>query len=137
MNFLDTNVIVYASDGRDPRKQGVAQELLAAACVRGTGVISSQVALESGSVSSAKLGFAEADVAVQLRVLALLAWSPITHSTLRLASELRQLYRFSYWDSTIVAAALEFSCERLYSEDLQDGLQIGPMRIIDPFRTAS
>lgn len=39
----------------------------------------------------------------------------------RKASQLRSAYRFSFWDSLIVAAALEAGCTTLFSEDMQHG----------------
>jgi predicted nucleic acid-binding protein len=43
-------------------------------------------------------------------------------------------YRFSFYDSMIVAAALTAGCRELLSEDLQHGQQIETMTIVDPFR---
>jgi predicted nucleic acid-binding protein len=43
-------------------------------------------------------------------------------------------YGFSYWDSLIVAAALDAGCAVLYTEDLQNGQTIdSALRIINPF----
>lgn len=51
-----------------------------------------------------------------------------------LASRLRGLYSLSYWDSLIVAAALDANCATLYSEDMQHGQIIdGKMTILNPF----
>ena len=51
------------------------------------------------------------------------------------ASELREAYCLSYWDSLIVTTALESGAAILYSEDLQDGLWINArLQIINPFR---
>lgn len=52
----------------------------------------------------------------------------------RSASRLRQRYALSFWDSLIVAAAEQADCEVLYSEDMQHGLRIGPMVIVNPLR---
>lgn len=53
-----------------------------------------------------------------------------THLT---ASRLRTRYQFSYWDSLIVALALEAGCLILYSEDMQDGLIVdGTLSIRNP-----
>lgn len=50
------------------------------------------------------------------------------------ASNLRTQYSFSYWDSLIVAAALEAKCVKFYSEDMQHGQIIeGSMTILNPF----
>ena len=53
-----------------------------------------------------------------------------THLT---ASRLRSRYQFSYWDSLIVASALEAGCLILYTEDMQDGLIVdGTLTIRNP-----
>lgn len=54
-------------------------------------------------------------------------------TTHRTAGRLRQAYRFSYWDSLIVAAALEADCSILYSEDMQHSLEIDSrLKILNP-----
>lgn len=51
----------------------------------------------------------------------------------RTAHALRQRYLFSYWDSHIVAAALEADCATLYSEDMQHGLLVdNRLTIVNP-----
>ena len=42
-------------------------------------------------------------------------------------------YGFSFYDSLIVAAALEAGCTTLYSEDMQDGQRIEGLTIRNPF----
>ena len=42
-------------------------------------------------------------------------------------------YGYSFYDSLIVAAAIESGCKTLYSEDLQHGQQIGDLTIRNPF----
>jgi predicted nucleic acid-binding protein len=49
------------------------------------------------------------------------------------ASSLRESYSFSYWDSLIIAAALNADCVVVYSEDMQNGLHIDNLTIINPF----
>ena len=52
-----------------------------------------------------------------------------------LASQLRQDGGFSYWDSLIVAAALDAGCTTLYSEDMQHGrVLLGQLTIVNPFQ---
>ena len=46
---------------------------------------------------------------------------------------LRERYGFSFYDSLIVAAALQAGCTRLYSEDMQHGQQIRGLTIQNPF----
>jgi len=52
----------------------------------------------------------------------------------RAALALQARYKFGFYDSLIVAAALSAGCVRLYSEDLQHGQQIEGLIIEDPFR---
>jgi len=51
------------------------------------------------------------------------------------ASELRERYQFSFWDSTIVANGLLSDAPLLYSEDMQDGFVVeGKMTIRNPLK---
>ncbi len=51
------------------------------------------------------------------------------------ASYLRNRYSFSYWDSLIVAAALNGNCSTIYTEDMQHGQIIeNTLTIINPFQ---
>lgn len=62
---------------------------------------------------------------------------PINESTMLIASELREAYSLSYWDSLIVATALEAGATILYSEDMQHDLWIhARLRIVNPFVTS-
>jgi predicted nucleic acid-binding protein len=59
----------------------------------------------------------------------------IGFSTYRLSNDIRQKYRLSFWDSLIIASALENNCLTLYSEDMQDGQIIEDrLKIINPFK---
>lgn len=52
-----------------------------------------------------------------------------------LASRLRETSSFSFWDSLIVAAALDAGCSTLYSEDMQHGRVVdGRLTIVNPLR---
>ncbi len=49
------------------------------------------------------------------------------------AIELNIRYGYSYWDSLIIATALQRDCDILYSEDMQhDQLVESKLRIINP-----
>jgi predicted nucleic acid-binding protein len=50
------------------------------------------------------------------------------------AIEIHFSYHFSFYDSLIIAAALQSNCATLYSEDLQHGQAIeGKLNIVNPF----
>jgi predicted nucleic acid-binding protein len=60
----------------------------------------------------------------------------IVHSSLALYAQALHVhgrYRLSWYDSLIVAAAMEGGCDILYSEDLQDGQKFGATRVRNPF----
>ncbi len=54
--FIDTNIVVYANDAADPRKQDRAIELIRRLIETGNGVVSSQVLVEYTAVATGKLG---------------------------------------------------------------------------------
>lgn len=45
----------------------------------------------------------------------------VTPGITELAMHIGEHHQISHWDSLIVAAALASGCDKLYSEDLQDG----------------
>jgi predicted nucleic acid-binding protein len=57
----------------------------------------------------------------------------VSCSTLFAAGVLVKKYDFQIFDSIIVAAALEANCTLLYSEDMQHGLNVNGMTIVNPF----
>src|SRR3989442_16006679 len=117
--FLDTNILVYSVDLEAPGKQRVASELVRSAVGSGKGMISYQVVQEFFSVvlrfkSPMHVEDAERFLATTLRSLLRM------HSSYSLFVSALQLNRqssLSWYDSLIVAAALEGRCGILYSED--------------------
>ena len=57
--------------------------------------------------------------------------SPALYAT---ALRLQAHWQLAFYDSLIVAAALEAGCRRLLTEDLQDGQRIDGLRIENPFK---
>ena len=71
---------------------------------------------------------------LQENVSAIASIESLTAHTYTEAFHIREKYNVSYWDSLIVASALEAGCTKLYSEDMQDGLVVnGILNIINPF----
>ncbi|MBI3154384.1 MAG: hypothetical protein HYZ20_03150 [Burkholderiales bacterium] len=52
----------------------------------------------------------------------------------RRALGVRARWRYGFYDSLVIAAALAAGCSRLLSEDLQHGQRIESLTIVDPFR---
>ena len=49
------------------------------------------------------------------------------------AVSLARTHRFSFYDSPIIASALEAGCDTLLTEDLQTGRRIEGLVIVNPF----
>ena len=134
-DFLDTNVFVYMLDQTDDLKRRRAEQLVRRGIEAGTGRISYQVVQETLNVVTRQLGFSPSDSRTLLADVMAPLWT--VHPGRELYERglaLRDRYGFSFYDSMIVAGALEAGCVRLYSEDLQHGQRIQSLTIEDPFR---
>ncbi len=137
--FLDTNIFIYQLDGHDPRKQAIADGLVREALRAADGCISYQVVQECLNVITTKARVALSNAQAQAYLGAVLAPLVQVGSSTYLfnrALDLRERWRFSFYDSLIVAAALTAGCTRLLSEDLQHGQKLEQLTIINPFLEA-
>ena len=134
-DFIDTNIFVYLFDETDLIKHQRAEALVRDSLVNRTGCISYQIVQETLSILIQKLDVST-ELATQLLddVLVPLWQIDPTPMLYRRSLHVQTRYGFSFYDSLIVAAALEAGCTRLYTEDLQHGQQIGQLTIDDPFR---
>ncbi len=134
--FLDTNILVYTFDSRVPAKQQKARQLVADALVTQQGLISFQVIQEFLNVASRK--FTQPLSAQDCRrylnqVLAPLCKVFPSIKLYEQAIELAKQWGYTFYDSLIIAAALEGDCRIFYSEDLQHKQIIQDMIITNPF----
>jgi predicted nucleic acid-binding protein len=134
--FIDTNVLVYAVDDADPAKRDRARALLENAGP-GDFVLSTQVLSEFYVVATRKLAvpMAEADAADAVAQLSALPVVETDAELVRAAIAVSRDARLSLWDGMIVAAAAAAGCERLLSEDLDDGAVVQSVRVENPFST--
>ena len=133
--FLDTNVLVYTFDPREPAKQTRAIELVTEA-LQGHGIISFQVVQEFLNVASRK--FVQPLSAADCRdyldgVLEPLCEVFPTMDLYRRAVEFMERWKYGLYDSLVVTAALDGGCRTLYSENLHDGQVIEGLTIVNPF----
>ena len=137
-HFLDTNILLNMLDETDDSTRGRAEELVRTSIEDGTGCISYQVVQETLNVATRRLGFSARDSWTLLATVLEPLWT-VQPSTAMFESglALRDRHGFSFYDSMIVAGALQSGCNRLYSEDLQDGQRIGPLTVEDPFKTST
>lgn len=91
---------------------------------------------EFSNVSLRKLKSTPVEVQVRINELCETCNVYIVNTqTILSAIQIHARYGYTYYDSLIIAAALETSCSILYSEDLQDGQVIdNRLTIINPFK---
>jgi predicted nucleic acid-binding protein len=131
-SFLDTNILIsLASD--DATKADRAE-----AIVREGGTISVQVLNEVANVARRKMLWSWREARGFLSSLReLLTVHPVTVDTHELGLALAERYQLGVYDALIAASALLAECDKLWSEDMQDGMTIdGRLRIINPFRAS-
>ena len=134
--FVDTNVLLYAVDPRQPDKQSRAQAWLQHCWQRDCGRISTQV-LHELFANLRRVAPALAVEDARRLVREYRAWTPwiVDDETVDTAWQLQDRHAFSYWDALMVAAALQQGCRCLLTEDLQHGQAIDTLRIVNPFLT--
>ena len=132
--FLDTNVFIYMFDETDDYKRTSAERLVRQALEGRNGCISYQVVQETVNVLTGKLGALPHQVRRIFEHVLLPLWQINPSENLyHRGLDLQMRYGYSFYDSLIVAAAIESGCKTLYSEDLQHGQQIGDLTIRNPF----
>jgi predicted nucleic acid-binding protein len=134
--FLDTNILVYAYDRHDPRKQGIAQSLLVDGMENESAALSVQVLGEFFSVVTRQIKqpmtSGEAKEAIEL--FSNLLIQEIDLAMVRRAIDTHNIYRISYWDALIISAAERSRCKQILSEDLNDGQLYHKISISNPFK---
>jgi len=132
--FVDTNVLLYTFDAADPVKQKLASAWYAALWRSGAGRISYQVLQEFYSKIRQK--WPSASDGARAVVRELLVWHPaaVNGTLLELAWNIQDRYRFSFWDSLIVAAAKVSSCRYLLTEDLHAMQVVEGLKVLNPFQ---
>jgi predicted nucleic acid-binding protein len=128
--FVDTNIWLYAFvESGEPAKSARARALLHRTDI----AISSQVVNEVCVNLIKKARFPEPDVRKLVTTFHRRYRVVAVDMTVQLeASMLRETHSLSFWDSLIIASALAADADVLYSEDMQHGLEVAGMRIINP-----
>ena len=135
--FIDTNIFVYSFDNSQPVKKERALTLIHEALATGMWMISTQVIQEFLNVATQK--FAIPMQIDHAREYLRLVMNPLcqVYPDLALYESclgLQAQTGYSFYDSLIIAAAVEGGCDILYSEDLQDGQQVQGVKIVNPYR---
>jgi predicted nucleic acid-binding protein len=135
--FIDTNVLVYADDARDRRKQARARELIRRLMRERRGVLSLQILQEFFAAATRKLGMSSKEAKQRVSLYSRFDVVTLTPTDLLAAIDLHRMHQLSIWDSLVIRAALNGVCTVLHTEDMQAGYMIEDVLLTDPFATDS
>lgn len=132
--LLDTNLLVYVFDPRDPGRQSQAREILSGLENSSLGCLSVQCLAEFLRVTTIKIGLPAKEIypLIERWAGAFPAFSITPQIVLEAARGVRD-YGLSYFDAQIWAAARLNQVGIVFSEDFQDGQILEGVRFINPF----
>lgn len=136
--FFDTNLFIYQLEASDGYKFSVSNQLIRNSIEKQNGCISFQVVQEclNTMIRKAEIPMDRDEINVYMKTVLIPLWS--VYPSIKLYQkclDIQERYKFSFYDSLIIAATLEAGCTTLYSKDLQHGQQIDTVTVHNPFIT--
>lgn len=143
--LIDTNILVYRVDPRDPVKQQIAADLLRAGLVADDLVLPHQAVIEFvAAVTRVRPDLNDAPLLTRRDALAeaeaLILQFPMIYPTADvLTAALRGVaaYRMSWFDAHLWAYAEVCGIPEILSEDFEHGRHYGRVRVVNPFLGAA
>lgn len=134
--FFDTNLFIYHLEAQNGYKFDIANTIIRKSIEYQNACISFQVVQEclNTMLRKAEIPLNHDRIKLYLDTVLIPLWkvspSPFLYQK---CLDIQQRYQFSFYDSLIIAAAIEAGCTTLYSEDLQHGQQIERLTVKNPF----
>ena len=126
--FIDSNVVLYLFSS-DTLKADRAESLL-----QSGGLISVQVLNEVASVCLRKLKMTWEDVDAVLETLkSTCEVLPVSLASHEKAVGLVERFQISFYDANIAATAILCGADTLFSEDMQNGMSMESVTVVNPF----
>ncbi|MEO8668303.1 MAG: PIN domain-containing protein [Bauldia sp.] len=133
--FVDTNVLIYSLDPREPAKRLRASNLLLSAHRADLLVTSPQCLNECYRVLTDRLGLMpQSDARNFIATLFRSCIAPLDAEVTQSAFRLQDSTGYHWWDCLLLASALRANCRIFATEDLSDGRMLEGMQIVDPFK---
>jgi predicted nucleic acid-binding protein len=135
LEFVDTNILVYAHDLSAGEKYECARSLLELLWESKTGCLSIQVLQEFYITTSVKIKIPLPSETAADLISALAEWRvhrPEVKDILR-AIEIQHRHQISFWDAMVVCSASALGCDILWSDDLDNGQVYEGVRVVNPF----
>ncbi|MGE5750506.1 MAG: PIN domain-containing protein [Nitrospirota bacterium] len=134
--LVDTNVLVYAYDRSEPKKQAKALEFLDTLAMDGNGILSPQILAEFFTVVTKKIsaplsidqGYASLGNYIQF-------WDVVDLTSAVVLEAARGVkdHQLSFWDSLIWATARMNQIPAILSQDFSHNSVVEGVRFINPF----
>jgi len=135
LQFVDTNILIYAHDISAGPKHVRAQELMRGLWASREGCLSIQILQEFYvNVTQKVVRPLSPEEAADI-VAALAAWEvhcPNVENVLE-AIRLQNTHQISFWDAMVIASAIHLGCRTIWSEDLNAGQVYDGVTVQSPF----
>jgi len=131
--FVDTNILIYCIDNHYPKKKSISRELIAKLFEDNSGIISTQVLQEFYYAAVNKLRSDHKIVKELLKSFEDFEIVQINPAIIYNAIDCSITNKISFWDALIISAAKSANCNKLFSEDLNNGQIINGVEIVNPF----
>lgn len=131
-SFFNTNILIYCYSVTEPEKQKVAENIAKTE----NSIISIQVIQEFSNILNKKFRLDWDEILLAINEVIENYIIVINYpDTVKIAFKIANRYKYSFYDSLIISAALEANCKILYTEDLHHNQLIeNQLRIINPFK---
>lgn len=133
--FVDSSILLYTRDASEGEKQLRADEWMVHLWRSRSGRLSYQVLHEFYIAVTRRLDPGMSPEEARQEIRHLLTWRPIPVDgpVMEGAWGLESRYGLSFWDATIVSAALLTDCRFLLTDQLRHGLDFDGVEVINPF----
>ena len=135
LEFVDTNVLLYAYDVAAGERHDRARELVGALGRTRTGALSVQILQEFYVNAVRKIAEPLSADSARERLRVFARWtvhSPLASDVVA-ATEIAERHTLPFWDAMVVRSAGQLGCGVIWSEDLNAGQRIDGVQIRSPF----
>ena len=130
---VDSNILVYTLDRLDERRHGPAKRLIARAAELDFFMTTQAIGEFINVVRRKRLAAFDEAILLATRWIGLFEMIDTSSLDLCNAATFAERHQLQFWDSLMWQVSRSAGADVLLSEDFQDGLQLGGMKVLDPF----
>lgn len=135
LEFVDTNILVYAHDQSAGEKHAAARELVSRLWETRQGCLSVQILQEFYVTVTRKVAqpLKPEEAAEIIRDLSFWRTHAPSAEDVLGAIDVQRHYHTSFWDAMVIHSAACLGCKIIWSEDLSDGQMYDAVQVKNPF----